>query len=74
MHLQIEGTLRSKPYQVELKGSTSKKPLYKTIKTWNMRADVIRRLDRNGNASVEDTPSNEMPDQPAPDPSDEVPI
>ena len=74
MHLQIEGTLRSKPYEVELKGSTSKKPLHKTIKTWYIRANVIRRLDRNGNAPQEDTPANETPDQPAADSTDEVPF
>lgn len=42
-HVQIEGTLRSKPYQVEVKGSTSKKPIYQTITTWYIRAEVIRR-------------------------------
>ena len=73
MHLQIEGTLRSKPYQVELKGSTSKKPLTKTIKTWYIRADVIRRLDRSGNASEEETAANETPDQSPTDSADEVP-
>ena len=74
MHLQIEGTLRSKPYEVELKGSTSKKPVHKAIKTWYIRANVIRRLDRNGNAPQEDTPANETPDQPAADSTDEVPF
>jgi single-strand DNA-binding protein len=71
--VQIEGTLRSKPYQVEAKGSTSKKPLHKTIKTWYIRADVIRRLDRNGNASQEGAPANQTPDESAADSSEEVP-
>ncbi|HZQ53048.1 MAG TPA: single-stranded DNA-binding protein [Bryobacteraceae bacterium] len=72
--VQIEGALRSKPYQVEAKGSTSKKPLYKTITTWYIRADVIRRLDRNANASQDDTPAHETPDESAPNPSEEVPF
>jgi single-strand DNA-binding protein len=71
--VQIEGTLRSKPYQVEAKGSTSKKPVYKTITTWYIRADVIRRLDRNGNASQEEIPANETPDESASNSSEEVP-
>jgi single-strand DNA-binding protein len=73
-HVQIEGTLRSKPYQVEAKGSTSKKPLIKTITTWYIRAEVIRRLDGNANFSHEDTPVNEMPDQSAANVEDQVPF
>jgi single-strand DNA-binding protein len=73
-HVLIEGTLRSKPYQVEVKGSTSKKPIYKTITTWYIRANVIRRLDRNANASQEDSPANEMPDQSAANVEEEVPF
>jgi len=30
-----------------------------------IRADVIGHLDRNGNASQEEPPANEVPDQPA---------
>lgn len=71
--VQIEGKLRSKPYQVEAKGSTSKNPLYKTITTWYIRAEVIRRLDRNGVASQDENPANEMPDQSATNSSEEVP-
>ena len=71
--VQIEGTLRSKPYLVEAKGSTSKKPVHKTLKTWYIRADVIRRLDRNGNASQEDAPANETPDESTADSGEEVP-
>ena len=73
-HVQIEGTLRSKPYQVEVKGSTSKKPLYKTITTWYIRAEVIRCLDRNANASQDDIPANETPDQSAANLDEEVPL
>jgi single-strand DNA-binding protein len=73
-HVEIEGTLRSKPYQVEVKGSTPKKPLYKTITTWYIRADVIRRLDRNANASQEGTPVNETPDESAANLDDQVPF
>jgi hypothetical protein len=69
----IEGTLRSKPYEVEVKGSTAKKPVYKTITTWYIRADVIRRLNRNPNASPENTPANETPDQSAANSTEEVP-
>jgi single-strand DNA-binding protein len=72
-HVQIEGTLRSKPYQVELKGSTSKKPIYQTITTWYIRAEVIRRLDRNANASHEDMPADETPDESAANLDAEVP-
>lgn len=72
--VQIDGTLRSKPYQVEAKGSTPKKPLCKTITTWYIRADVIRRLDRNANASQEDAPANETPDESTANSSEEVPF
>jgi single-strand DNA-binding protein len=72
-HVLIEGTLRSKPYEVEVKGSTAKKPVYKTITTWYIRADVIRRLNRNPNASPENTPANETPDQSAANSTEEVP-
>jgi single-strand DNA-binding protein len=71
--VQIEGKLRSKPYQVEVKGSSSKKPLYKTIATWYIRAEVIRRLDRNGTASQEETSANETPDESVANSSEEVP-
>jgi single-strand DNA-binding protein len=73
-HVQIEGTLRSKPYQVEVKGSTSKKPIYKAITTWYIRAEVIRRLDRNGNASHDEIPANETPDESASNFEDQVPF
>jgi single-strand DNA-binding protein len=73
-HVLIEGTLRSKPYQVEAKGSTAKKPIYKTITTWYIRANVIRRLDRNANVSQEETPANETPDQAAANVDEEVPF
>ena len=56
-----------------MKGSTSKKPIYKTITTWYIRAEVIRRLDRNANASREDLPANETPDQSADNLDAEVP-
>ncbi len=74
-HVLIEGTLRSKPYQVELKGSTTKKPLHKTITTWYIRANVIRRLDRNVNASQEEEiPATETPDHARSSAADEAPF
>jgi hypothetical protein len=57
-----------------VKGSTSKKPLYKTITTWYIRAEVIRRLDRNANASHEDAPQNEPPDESTARLDDKVPF
>jgi single-strand DNA-binding protein len=74
-HVMIEGTLRSKPYQVEVKGSTAKKLLYKTITTWYIRANVIRRLDRNPNDSQEENvPANETPEQSAATADEECPF
>jgi single-strand DNA-binding protein len=49
----VEGTLRSRDYTVEIKGSTSKKPQSKTVKTWHIRASSIRRLDRKADPAQE---------------------
>ena len=45
-HIEIEGTLRSREQTIELKGRSKKNPEMKTVRSWFIRAESIRKLDR----------------------------
>jgi single-strand DNA-binding protein len=45
-HIEVEGTLRSREQTLELKGSSKKNPDTKTVRSWFIRAESIRKLDR----------------------------
>jgi hypothetical protein len=57
-HIEVEGTLRSREQTVELKGSSKKKPETKNVRSWFVRAESIRKLDRAERSSedAEDVP------------------
>jgi single-strand DNA-binding protein len=50
-HIEVEGTLRSREQTVELKGSSKKNPETKTVRSWFIRAESIRKLDRAENSA-----------------------
>jgi single-strand DNA-binding protein len=45
-HIEVEGTLRSREQTFELKGNSNKNPEVKNVRSWFIRADSIRKLDR----------------------------
>ncbi|HCC56149.1 MAG TPA: hypothetical protein DEQ47_02595, partial [Solibacterales bacterium] len=56
--IEVEGSLRSREQTFELKGSSKKNPETKTVRSWFIRAESIRKLDRaeraNGGAIAAD--------------------
>jgi single-strand DNA-binding protein len=59
-HIEVEGTLRSREQTLELKGSSKKNPETRTVRSWFIRAESIRKLDRakkaGEDAGVDDVP------------------
>ncbi|MBV9503361.1 MAG: single-stranded DNA-binding protein [Acidobacteriaceae bacterium] len=59
-HIEVEGTLRSREQTLELKGSSKKNPETKNVRSWFVRAESIRKLDRaekaGEDAGVDDVP------------------
>ena len=57
-HIEVEGTLRSREQMLELKGSSKTKPETKNVRSWFVRAESIRKLDRAEKSSedVDQTP------------------
>jgi single-strand DNA-binding protein len=45
-HIEVEGTLRTSEQTLELKGSSKKNPETKNVRSWFIRAESIRKLDR----------------------------
>ena len=45
-HIEVEGALRSREQTLELKGSSKKNPETKNVRSWFVRAESIRKLDR----------------------------
>ena len=69
-HIEVEGVLRSQQ-TVELKGSSKKNPETKTVRSWFVRAESIRKLDRAEKALCEHANDGDV----APDPDiDDVPF
>jgi single-strand DNA-binding protein len=56
-HIEVEGTLRSREQTLELKGSSKKNPEMKNVRSWFIRAEAIRKLDRPERANDEDVAS-----------------
>jgi single-strand DNA-binding protein len=50
-HIEVEGTLRSREQTLELKGSSKKNPETKNVRSWFIRAESIRKLDRAENSA-----------------------
>jgi single-strand DNA-binding protein len=59
-HIEVEGTLRSRAQSFELKGSSKKNPETKNVRSWFIRAESIRKLDR-AEKSSEDTGADDVP-------------
>ena len=59
-HIEVEGALRSREQTLELKGSSKKNPETKTIRSWFVRAESIRKLDRAEKAA-DDAGANDVP-------------
>lgn len=57
-HIEIEGTLQSRERIVELKGSTQNNPKTLAYRSWTIRADSIRKLDRAERAADENLGNN----------------
>jgi single-strand DNA-binding protein len=57
-HIEVEGTLRSREQTVELKGSSKKNPETKNVRSWFVRAESIRKLDRAERANGEHSPAD----------------
>jgi single-strand DNA-binding protein len=59
-HIEVEGALRSREQTLELKGSSKKNPETKNVRSWFVRAESIRKLDRaekaGEDAGVDDVP------------------
>ncbi len=57
-HIEVEGTLRSRERILELKGSSIKNPETKNVRSWFIRVESIRKLDRAEKSSedAEDVP------------------
>ena len=59
-HIEVEGALRSREHTLELKGSSKKNPETKNVRSWFVRAESIRKLDRAekaaDDAAAEDVP------------------
>jgi single-strand DNA-binding protein len=52
-HIEVEGTLRSREQTLELKGSSKKNPETRNVRSWFIRAQSIRKLDRAETSSEE---------------------
>jgi single-strand DNA-binding protein len=59
-HIEVEGTLRSREQTLELKGSSKKNPETRNVRSWFIRAESLRKLDR-AETSSEDVGSHEVP-------------
>ncbi|MGA8028474.1 MAG: hypothetical protein WB992_15120, partial [Bryobacteraceae bacterium] len=59
-HIEVEGALRSREQTLELKGSSKKNPETKNVRSWFVRAESIRKLDRAEKAS-DDAPADDVP-------------
>lgn len=59
-HIEVEGALRSREQTLELKGSSKKNPETKNVRSWFIRADSIRKLDR-AEKSSEDASAGDVP-------------
>jgi single-strand DNA-binding protein len=59
-HIEVEGTLRSREQTVELKGSSKKNPETKNVRSWFVRAESIRNLDR-AERSSQDADTDDVP-------------
>ncbi len=57
-HIEVEGTLRSREQTFELKGSS--KAETKNVRSWFIRAESIRKLDR-AEKSSEDAGADDVP-------------
>jgi transposase len=52
-HIEVEGALRSREQTLKLKGSSKKNPETKNVRSWFIRAESIRKLDRAETSSEE---------------------
>jgi single-strand DNA-binding protein len=59
-HIEVEGTLRSREQTLELKGRSKKNPETKNVRSWFIRVESIRKLDRAEKA-VEDAGVDDVP-------------
>jgi single-strand DNA-binding protein len=59
-YIEVEGTLRSREQTLELKGSSKKNPETKNVRSWFVRAESIRKLDRAERAG-EDARADDVP-------------
>ena len=55
-HIEVEGALRSREQTFELKGSSKKNPETKNVRSWFIRAESIRKLDRAEKSSEDAAP------------------
>ena len=62
-HIKVEGALRSREQTLELKGSSKKNPETKNVRSWFVRAESIRKLDR-AEKSGEDAAGRTLPFDP----------
>jgi single-strand DNA-binding protein len=65
-HIEVEGTLRSREQTFELKGSPKKNSETKTVRSYFVRAESIRKLDRaekssEGSDHMSETGTDEVP-------------
>ena len=66
VHIEVEGALRSREQTLELKGSSKKNPETKNVRSWFIRAESIRKLDRAENSAedadhISDTGTDDVP-------------
>ena len=59
-HIEVEDTLRSREQTLELKGSSKKNPETKNVRSWFIRGESIRKLDR-AEKSSEDMATDDVP-------------
>jgi single-strand DNA-binding protein len=59
-HIEVEGMLRSREQTLELKGSSKKNPETRNVRSWFIRAESIRKLDR-AETSSEDPGFHDVP-------------
>jgi single-strand DNA-binding protein len=65
-HIEVEGTLLSREQTLELKGSSKKNPETRNVRSWFIRAETIRKLDRAENSAqdadhISDAGTNDVP-------------
>jgi single-strand DNA-binding protein len=60
VHIEVEGTLRSREQTLELKGSSKKNPETRNVRSWFIRAESIRKLDR-AEKSSKDAGTDDVP-------------